>query len=182
MAKPFTQFEILVHGATNNRSRVLNWAGPGASPAAGALAYPRGFPVGAHATDPTQCAPASSQSFLGHLTRDVRVGGPVLTDLIFGPTNATPTGVTLPWVLGQVVSLESAQEIEAEGVQYILTSGVQAVTASTPVGTPLTFINGQLAIFPSGTNDPANVAFYSLSANNLPASDGTSLRIRAERI
>ena len=128
---------------------------------------PRGFALGAHATDPESFDLAQHNTFIGHLTRFVRVGGLTLTDRVFGVTSDTPVGVESPFTAGQEVSVEKAKEIEAEGSAYLVQSGVRAIAANTAVGTALSFYNGLLGL--TQADEQVN---YRLSANNLTPNDG----------
>ena len=179
---PATPFDILRRKPSGNAANVLNWqAASGTQPATGATAYVRGLILGAHPTDPEQFVLGGPTNVIGHLTRDVTVGGLTLADRVYGRTTPTPTGLAGPFTLGDSVSVELAEELEAEGPTLLMTSGVQAITSSTPVGTPLTVINGVLAV-QSSVYEPVQMGYYTLAANNLQSSDGVSLRIRAVHI
>jgi hypothetical protein len=136
---------------------------------------PRGFALGAHATDPTSFDVAQHNTFIGHLTRFVRIGGLTLTDSVFGVTSETPVGVEAPFTSGQEVSIEKAKEIECEGSAYLIQSGVRAIQQNTAVGTELNFVNGYLGIAQAG-----EMVSYKLTANNLAPFNPGSLRVRAE--
>ena len=147
------------------------------TPPAGFDPVPRGFALGAHATDPESFDLAQHNTFIGHLTRFVRVGGLTLTDRVFGVTSDTPVGVESPFTAGQEVSVEKAKEIEAEGSAYLNNSGVRALANNTPVGTALNFYNGLLGI--AQADEQIN---YRLTANNLTPNVSGALRIRAEAV
>jgi hypothetical protein len=162
---PPSNFDITRRHPAGNASALLS------------IAAPRGFALGAHQVDPEQFTPATGVNFIGHLTRDVVVGGLTLADRVFGRSTPTPTGLAGPFTVGDVVTVEKAMELEAEGTGLLNTSGTGALSAASTVGTKLSFLDGLLYVAQSGDN-----AYYTLTAVNLPASDGTSLRIRAEKI
>ncbi len=155
---PASPFEITRRDRSINAS--LQFTAP-----EGPDSVPRGFALGAHATDPAQFDVAQHNTFIGHLTRQVRVG----------VTSDTPVGVESPFTNGQEVTVEKAKEIEAEGSAYLVVSGVNAITANTPVGTDLCFYNGYLGVRSSGLHTN-----YILTANNLTPQTQGNLRIRAE--
>ena len=147
---------------------------------AGTETAPRGLALGAHATDENQLAPAGPKNFLGFLTRRVVVGGLSLADRVFGVTSATPVGTESPFTDGLEVTAELAKTVEAEGTSYLLTSGTGALTTSTAVGALISFApdnSGRFYAAQAGDN-----TFFTVSANNLTSSDGTSLRMRFERV
>lgn len=135
----------------------------------------RGIAMGSEADN--QVDLAGPNNFAGHLTRRVVVGGLSLADRVFGVTNPTPVGLESPFTDGLEVSMEKAEEIECEGPVYLAT-GVNAITTNTPVGTGLTFQNGQLRIANESASPPEQV-YYTLSVNNLTPITAGALRIRA---
>ena len=165
---PTSPFEITRRDPSINASAVF-------TPAAGFDPVPRGFALGAHATDPTAFDVAQHNTFIGHMTRFMRVGGLTLQDRVFGVTSETSVGVEAPFIAGQECTLEKAKEIEAEGSAYLIASGVRAVQANTPVGSPLSFQDGYL-----GLTQEDEIANYILTAILPPQTTG-NLRIRAEK-
>ncbi len=166
---PTSPFEITRRDPSINASAKF-------TPAEGFDPVPRGFALGAHATDPTAFDVAQHNTFIGHLTRQVKVGGLTITDRFFGVTSETPVGVEAPFVAGQEVSVEKAKEVELEGSAYLVLSGTGALTAATAVGTNLSFYNGYLRATQS--EETPN---YVLTAILTPAMASGVLRIRAER-
>jgi hypothetical protein len=166
---PSSPFEILRRDPSTNASAKF-------TPANGFDPVPRGFALGAHATDPDSFDVAQHNTFIGHLTRQVRVSGLTLTDRVFGVTSDTPVGVEAPFTAGQEVSLEKAKEIELEGSAYIVTSGARDVTAAT-VGQQLSFKDGLL-----GKTQASELANYVLTATGLTPNVQGALRIRAEKV
>ena len=162
----FTSSANLPAAGTETAARGLALGAAGAAPASGATA-----------NDETALDLASGTSFLGHLTRRVVVGGLDLASRVFGVTSAIPVGTESPFQDGLEVTVEKAEEIEAEGSSYLLLSGVGAITTATTVGTGLSFKNGLFYVAQGG-----DTTYYQLTANNLTSSDGTSLRIRAVAI
>ena len=136
--KATSQFEITRRKASVNASLVFD------------AAAPRGFALGAHATDATKFAVAQHNTFVGHLTRIVRVGGLTLVDRTFGVTSDVPVGVESPFTAGQEVSVEKAEEIEVEGGDYLVLAGDGALTAETAVGANLSFKDGKLRATQAG--------------------------------
>jgi hypothetical protein len=165
---PSSPFEITRRDPSINASAKF-------TPPAGFDPVPRGFALGAHATDPESFDLAQHNTFIGHLTRFVRVGGLTITDRVFGVTSETPVGVEAPFVAGQEVSVEKAREIEAEGSAYLVQSGTRSILTGTGVGAGLSFFNGLLGLAQAG--EQVN---YRLTANNLTPNAPGSLRIRAE--
>jgi hypothetical protein len=129
---------------------------------------------GATANDPESFDYANANTFIGHLTRRVVVGGLSLADRVFGTTSPVPVGVESGFYDGLEVTVEDAQEIEAEGASYL--SATNPVTTATAVGTQLTFVAGLFSVAQAGQQN-----WYTLTANNLTSTDGVSLRIRAVR-
>ena len=168
---PSSPFEIIRRNPSINASAIF-------TPAQGFDPVPRGFALGAHATNPGAFDVAQHNTFIGHLTRFVRVGGLTLMDRVFGVTSETPVGVEAPFIAGQEVTVEKALAIEAEGSAYLVQSGTGAITPQTAVGTNLSFYNGYLR---QTQNDES--PNYVLTAHLLPSANAAAgdLRIRAER-
>lgn len=178
MSTATSKFEILrrrnnLNGSATFQSPFFQTAAVGTETAV------RGLALGAHITNSEQYDLAQPTNFIGHLTRRVVLGGLTLADRVFGVTSATPVGLEAPFTDGLEVTVESAEEIECEGPNLILTSGTGLINSSTTVPQLLSFFNGKLRIAQSGDN-----AYYSLTANNLtPMNDGNNdLRIRAVRV
>jgi hypothetical protein len=167
---PTSPFEITRRDPSINASAKF-------TPPVGFDPVPRGFALGAHATDPESFDLAQHNTFIGHLTRFVRVGGLTLADRVFGVTSDTPVGVESPFVAGQEVSIQKAREIECEGSDYLVLSGTGALAGNTAVGTALSFKDGKLR-----QSQPDELVNYKLSANGLPPMAANALRIRAEAV
>lgn len=177
---PTSQFEILRRQPQLNASGKFTSAyltASGVNAVAGTESAPRGLALGAHATDPEALDVAQGNTFTGHLTRRVAVGGLSLADRVFGTTSPVPVGVESAFQDGLEVSVEKAEEIEVEGGGYLLLSGTGAITGATAIGTPLSFKNGLLYVAQAG-----DTPFYNLTANNLTSTDGVSLRIRVVKV
>ena len=168
---PTSPFEITRRDTSVNASATF-------TPAQGFDPVPRGFALGAHATDSTKFDVAQHNTFIGHLTRFMRVGGLTLTDRVFGVTSETPVGVEAPFIAGQECTVEKAKEIEAEGSAYLVQSGTGAITSGTAVGTNLSFYNGYLRCSQEG-----EVPNYILTAHLVASGQGSAgdIRVRAER-
>ncbi len=182
---PTSPFEIVRRQKTLNSSGVfvsaafalISGSDDAIAAAAGTETAKRGIPVGVDPNNPEGFILAGPNNFVGHLTRRVVIGGLTLSDRIFGVTSAVPVGLESPFVDGAEVTAELAQTIEAEGSDYLLNSGTGLINSSTPVPSKLSFNNGRLSVAQAN-----ETPFYLLVANNLDATDGVSLRIRAERI
>ncbi len=163
--EPSSLFEIL------RRDPSINASGKYAADA------PRGLALGAHATDPESFALAQHNNFIGHLTRRVVTGGLTITDRFLGVTSAEPVGVESPFKVGEEVSVEKAHEIEAEGSDYLVTSGTGALTAGTSIPNPCSFKDGKLRLTQGG-----EIANYMLTAVALTPNTAGNLRCRFEKV
>ena len=150
----------------------------------GQLIYPRGTAIGAAsveggAPDIYAAEPASGNNFLGFLTRDVVDQGPTLLEIDI-PTQP----LALPFTAGQECSAEKGEEVECEGTQYIRTSGTGAISASTAIGTKLSF-DGYGRFYVAQNTD---TAYFTLTGNSglagstLAPSVAGNLRILAEHL
>jgi hypothetical protein len=169
---PSSPFEI------TRRRHTLNASGKYTNPllsgsVAGTETAPRGLALGAHPTDEAALDTAQHNNFIGHLTRRVVVGGLSLADRVFGVTSAAPVGLESPFSDGLEVTVERAEEAEMEGTDYLWTSGTGAISASTPVPSSLSYLNGRLRV--AQANEIVN---YTLMANNLTPLTSGALRIR----
>jgi hypothetical protein len=161
---PSSQFEITRRDPSVNASGKY------------AIAAERGIALGPHATDPDSFDLAQHNSFIGFLTRRVVVGGLSITDRVFGVTSATPVGVEAPFKATEEVSLEKAKEVELEGFTYLF-SGTGQILTGTTLPQNLSVKDGKWRLAQAGEN-----VLALLTANNLPATDGVSLRIRMEML
>ena len=87
----------------------------------------------------------------GFVTRNILVGGPTISDAVL------PNRIELPFTDGDFVSLEHAEEVEAEGYGDHLYSGsgagaAKTITAATTIGTKASFLNGMFSIAAAGQN------------------------------
>ena len=90
----------------------------------------------------------------GFVTRPILVGGPTLADAVM------PNRIELPFTDGDYISLEQAEEVEAEGydpanVNGSLYSGsganaAKTITGATTPGTRCSFRNGQFSVAVAG--------------------------------
>jgi hypothetical protein len=81
-----------------------------------------------------------SKPYAGFQTRDSVVGGPALGDVIY------PGRLELPFATGQEGTYEYAEEYTAEGAQFV----DAGITGATAMSTPLSFINGKIAVATTG--------------------------------
>lgn len=146
-----------------------------------ASAAPRGFALGAHASDPEALGLAQGLNFIGFLTRDVVAGGLALADRIHGVTSATPVGLESPFLAGDPVTVEPAVEIEAEGAALLLTSGTGALTTSSAIGIGLSFKNGKVYAAQSGDSVYFTLSALFTAAADIYDSTNNTFRIRAVR-
>ena len=168
---PLSNFEIVRAYPGRQQSGVLNFAAS------------RGTPLGALTTDTSASAAAANsfelagangnygQNFLGFLERDCTVAGPTLADHIY------PNRLELPYKVGTEVSVIKAAAVEAEGTDFLLTSGTGALTTSTAVGTKISFRNGKFSAAQSG-----EIAYFTVAANNLTPYTASALRMRFEAV
>lgn len=111
-----------------------------------------------------------SSPIIGFVTRDIVVGGPTLADSIM------PGRTALPFQDGRVISTEYAQEYEAEGVDYLITSGPGALTSGTALKTAVSFSGGKTCKAVSG-----QIAEFILVDKPTPLVGG-ALRMRFRRL
>lgn len=142
-------------------------------------AAPRGLGMGAHATDPDKFGLAEHNNFNGMLLRDVETQASrdahLLQDIEFGRTSSVPTPATLPYLAGNAVSSKRAKQVECEGVDLLVLSGTGALDTNTAVPSNVSMFHGRWRITQSGEQINGTLA-----ANNLGASDGSSLRVRID--
>jgi len=87
-----------------------------------------------------------------------------------------PGRFELPFKQGDEVSVEKADEVQAAGSDYLVTSGDNAIDTDTAVGTKITFDAGRFAV--AGAND---TAWFKLSAQLGNDADGDNL-VRFEKV
>jgi hypothetical protein len=87
-----------------------------------------------------------SLNIAGFVTRPVKVGGPTIEDAVL------PNRIELPFEDGKEISLEHAEEVEAEGYGVGLYSGTGAKTLAgdTAIGTECSFQGGRFSIAATG--------------------------------
>lgn len=129
----------------------------------------RGVAIQADTTTPSKGALATGD-YLGFLTRDV------VATLDVAERAVWPGRLELPFIAGGQVSIERADAIEAEGTDYLVTSGTGALAAETSLGTDLSFASGKLRVKQSGDR-----AVFKLREVQTPEVAG-NLRIFAEAI
>jgi hypothetical protein len=128
-----------------------------------ATAYPRGTAMQESATAGTAELADGTKPFAGFMTRASKVGGPDLGDITY------PGRLDLPFATGEEGTFEFAEEVEAEGSDYV----DAGITAGTTLKTPLTFLNGKFYIAAS-----TNLAEFVLVELPTPR-DAGNVRIRA---
>jgi len=129
-----------------------------------AMACPRGTAFGYDATTADKIVLAGGKNFLGFVMREVVVGGPGLPDHVY------PNRLELAYASGQEASLEKADEVEAEGSNFLVLSGTGALANNTAVDTQISFNNGKFYIAQTG-----DIPFYKVSANpNMLAAAGVN--------
>jgi hypothetical protein len=106
----------------------------------------------------------------GFLTREVKVGGPTLNDVVF-------EDYLQPFTAGEEASFEKADAFEAEGDNYIDNAGGDLINAATPLESELSFSAGKLCLRQAG-----QFAFYRLKAFLAVEDAANTIRIRVEEI
>ncbi len=105
----------------------------------------RGMAMMESATTPGQAVLADGTAPIrGFQTRDSKVGGPDLGDVIY------PGRLELAFVAGEEGTYEHAEEVEAEGANFVSADGTVGVLAGTAINTPLSFVAGQFVKAASG--------------------------------
>ena len=148
-----------------------------------------GTPLGASLSDGTYFrladTQAGSRNFLGLLTRDVVSGGPTFVERMTGVRNAPNeagtagmAGLELPDKVGGYTTARMPEEIEAEGSEFLLTSGTGKLDAAgqstaIPGTTEIAIVNGKYRIKQAGDG-----AVGVITAKGLDDQDGTTLRVR----
>jgi hypothetical protein len=99
----------------------------------------RGTPMQESATAGQAELADGTKPFAGFMTRASQVGGPVLGDVIY------PGRLELPFATGEEGSFEFAEEMVAEGADYISSDGTVGITAATALKTPCSFVGGKFA-------------------------------------
>jgi len=164
------QFEI------TKRSRRPNYSMPNTPAANGSLAdgtiqTSRGVAFEESATPDTAQLATGASPILGFVTRNIMKGGPQLADSIY------PGRIDLPTVAGQEASFEYAEEVEAEGTDYICGTGARGLDNTTVVGTKLSFDAGRFCKATTG-----QLAEFQLVGQITPKDSGNACRIRARRL
>jgi hypothetical protein len=148
---------ILLFNITKRSPRPVNSL---ITPATG---YPLGTAMQESATAGTAELADGSKAYAGFQTRLSQVGGPALGDVIY------PGRLDLPFPTGDYGTYEFAEEVVAEGAQFIDAS----ITAATALKTPLSFLAGKFAVASSG-----QLVQFELVEQQAPVVAG-NVRIRA---
>lgn len=104
----------------------------------------RGLAYQESATAGTAELADGTKPIVGFSTREVKVDGPALGDVVF------PGRLELPFKAGQEGSFEQAEEVQAEGTDYIVTDGAGAVSSGTALETEMSFLGGKWQVKQSG--------------------------------
>lgn len=134
-----------------------------------ATAYVRGTAMQESATAGTAELADGTKPFGGFMTRNSQVGGPSLGDSIY------PGRLELPFPTGDYGSFEFAEEVEAEGAQFV-SGATGAISTGTALKTPLSFSAGLFCIAQSG-----QLVEYELVEQQAPVVAG-NVRIRARAV
>lgn len=167
-----SQFEITKRSRRPNYS-LPNTPAPNGALADGTIQTPRGVAFQQDNADPlgqTAKLAAGTSPILGFVTRHIMKGGPQLADSIY------PGRIDLPTIAGQEASFEYAEEVEAEGTDYISGTGLYAITSATALNTKLSFLNGQFCVAQSG-----QLSEFILVGQLTPQDDTNNCRILARR-
>jgi hypothetical protein len=136
----------------------------------------RGVAISHDQSTPTIGIPCNGRGFIGFLNRPVNDVGPSLESLVFPGVEAES-----PVPYSHACSLEDALEVEAEGVDFLYDSGNETVNVNTPVGSLLTFRDGQFALYQSGMT-PLSTPYFQLTAHLAAEDSGNDTKILAVRI
>lgn len=149
------------------------YPGPNASliiPIAAAV----GIAIKRLSTDPTQGALADGDGFVGFLTRAVTADGPSLIDQAMAGQLGR---LELDAKIGDAVSLEKGDAVEAEGLTHLVASGsTGGIGLGATIGSELSFYDGKFRVAQGG-----DTAFFNLAAILTPETAG-QVRILAEAI
>lgn len=168
---PTSLFEIQIREPKRSKSGKYTVGGSD-----GDVTAVRGLALGAHPSDPTSLALAQGTNFLGFMTRRMVVGGLQPIERILGVISATPEGIESPFVDGQEVTVESAEQVEVEGPGHLY-SGTGQISEVTAVGEPLSFKDGKLRKTQSG-----EITYATLMATALTPMTSGNLRIRVKML
>lgn len=161
------QFEI------TKRSRRPNYSMPNTPALVGTadntVQTSRGVAFMEGAVDTAALADGSSP-IIGFVTRPILKGGPGLGDSIY------PGKIELGTVAGQEASFEDAEEIEAEGADYICGTGARQLDNTTAVNTKLSFDAGRFCKATTG-----QLSEFVLVGQLTQQDSGNVCRIRARR-
>lgn len=163
-----SQFEITKRSRRPNYS-MLNT--PNLGLAAGTVQNARGVAFQESITADTAELANGVAPILGFVTRIIMAGGPQLGDSIY------PGRIELPTLAGQEASFEYAEEIEAEGTDYICGTGVRTIDNTTAPRTPLSFDLGRFCKAQAG-----QLAEFELTTQLTPRDSTNVCRIRARRL
>jgi hypothetical protein len=133
--------------------------------------YPRGTAFQESDTLGTAELADSTKAQVYFATREIKNGGPTLSDDVF------PGRLESPATAGDEASFEDAEVIEAEGGDYIAT-GTGAITSATAVDTEVALTGGKFRAAQSGEY----VWGLLKSASLTPEDSGNAVRISVEKI
>ena len=109
--------------------------------------------------------------FAGFQTRASQVGGPILGDLIY------PGRLELPFVAGEDGTFEFAEEVVAEGSDYLSADNTVGIKANSPLKTPCSFVGGKFALGATG-----QVCEFMLVETNITPEVAGNVRARFRRM
>lgn len=130
------KFEITKRSRRPNYS-MLHTPAADTSLAAGAIRYPRGTAFQESSTADTAELADGSQPIIGFVTRPIAAGGPQLADSIY------PGRIDLPTPDGDEASFEYAEEVQAEGSDFVQGSGSDKLDTNTALKTKVSFRGGK---------------------------------------
>ncbi len=134
-------------------------------------AWARGVAFQEGATLDSAVLAAGTAPVIGFAMRPGAVGGPGLEFQVW------PNQLEGPTVAGEEASFEDAEEVEAEGDDYIIGSGSNKIDASTALLTRLSFENGKFCVTSS-----AKLSEFMLVGKPPVKDSGNAVRIKARRV
>ena len=149
-------FVITKRSARENESRTLN------------TAVPKGAPLGAHATNADEFAPATGTNFLGFASRAVTAGGPDTVDYLLPGRSVDD----FPFKVGDKVTAEFADQVRVAGANLVQqTTGTAGdLSPTTAVGTLVSFAAGKFYAAQAG-----DVPLFTLTAHCGTDDDGDDI-------
>lgn len=136
-----------------------------------AVAAVKGAAMQESATAGTAELADGTKVFAGFQTRASAVDGPVLGDLIY------PGRLELPFVATQDGTYEFAEEVVAEGTDYLSADVTVGIAVNSPLKSPCSFVGGKFALGATG-----QICEYMLVETNITPEVAGNVRARFRRM